>query len=37
VDEQVTATLELNHEKLELMMAEVRESFDRVDQFMGMS
>jgi putative nucleotidyltransferase with HDIG domain len=36
VDDQVTETLELNHEKLELMIADVRESFDRVDQFMGM-
>lgn len=37
VDDQVTETLELNPEKVELMMADVRESFDRVDQFMGMT
>jgi putative nucleotidyltransferase with HDIG domain len=37
VDEQVTEALELNHEKLEIMMADVRESFDKVDQFMGMA
>jgi putative nucleotidyltransferase with HDIG domain len=36
VDNRVTAALDLNSEKLELMMMEVRESFDRVDQFMCM-
>ena len=36
VDNRVTVTLDLNSEKLELMIMEVRESFDRVDQFMGM-
>jgi putative nucleotidyltransferase with HDIG domain len=36
VDNRVTAGLDLNSEKLEVMMMEVSESFDRVDQFMGM-
>jgi putative nucleotidyltransferase with HDIG domain len=36
VDNRVTVALDLNSEKLELMMLEVSESFDRVDQFMGM-
>jgi putative nucleotidyltransferase with HDIG domain len=36
VDNRVTAALDLNSEKLELMLMEVSESFDRVDQFMGM-
>ena len=36
VDNRVTMTLDLKPEKLELMMMAVRESFDRVDQFMGM-
>jgi putative nucleotidyltransferase with HDIG domain len=37
VDNEVTEALELNHEKLEIMMADVRESFNRVDQYMGMA
>lgn len=36
VDSQVTTTLELNPQQMELMMVSVRESFDRVDHFMGM-
>lgn len=37
VDGQVIEALELNHEKLEIMMTNVRESFDKVDQFLGMA
>jgi putative nucleotidyltransferase with HDIG domain len=37
VDNEVTVALELNHEKLEIMMADVRESFNRVDQYMRMA
>ncbi len=36
VDNQVIEALGLTNEKLELMTVNVRESFDRVDQFMGM-
>ena len=36
VDENVTAAFEISDEKLETMIISVRESFDRVDQFMTM-
>jgi len=36
VDERVTATLDITGDKLETMVITVRESFDRVDQFMTM-
>ena len=36
VDERVTTAFEINGDKLETMVIAVRESFDRVDQFMTM-
>jgi len=37
IDDGLVKTLELDHEKLELMKTSVRELFDRVDLLMGMA
>jgi HD-like signal output (HDOD) protein len=37
VNEDVMKVLDIQPERIEIMVAEVRESFDKVDQFMSMS